>query len=447
MGVFLVGMSAIGVSAYALRDQIFNRPVVTTAIADTLPAPVVTAALGMDISQADAETSRAQPGPQLAALSLPDTGLRNMLASPLSRVFLGTPEKTPPRRPTRLGGAPLSEAERLAGLRPRVRPEALDTAPAEAEEPVRLASLAAPENFESGETVARLSAPSGLQDVQPDTAPEVSSLPAVPQTSAISGACPSRLARDIPRRSGGAKSAQAVLASVQGVDGVKRDQQVIGEILRGNVPDFLRNLVPVTISGRAGDGSSAKITICVTPDYLALGGDRDFVRLPLGLSAATRIADEFNMLLPTPRMVDMIYRSAAVRLSPSPMTPGAQMTSTAYFMRHNDTVEAQRRKVGAPAGALISGHKKDLVLTSRLASNRGRVAIYGWHRRNGQPIQPLSTVHGAGYADYSHGVRLVSRTAYLNGREVDLASLMSDARYAGLLSSEGALSRTVLASN
>ena len=69
------------------------------------------------------------------------------------------------------------------------------------------------------------------------------------------------------------------------------------------------------------------------------------------------------------------------------------------------------------------------------------------HRRNGKPIQPLSTVHGAGYADYSPGIRLVSRTAYLDGREVDLERLMGDPRYAGLISHEGPLGSSVLASN
>ena len=45
-------------------------------------------------------------------------------------------------------------------------------------------------------------------------------------------------------------------------------------VLAGNVPDFLRNLVPVTFTG-----GGATITICVAPDYLAVGSDRDFVRV------------------------------------------------------------------------------------------------------------------------------------------------------------------------
>ena len=33
-----------------------------------------------------------------------------------------------------------------------------------------------------------------------------------------------------------------------------------------------------------------------------------------------------------------------------------------------------------------------------------RVAIYGWHRPDGRPIQPLSTVHGFRYADRNNFV-------------------------------------------
>jgi len=166
----------------------------------------------------------------------------------------------------------------------------------------------------------------------------------------------------------------------------------------------------------------------------------------MGLNAAIRISNDFEMILPTPRMVDLFYSLAEVKLTPSPMKPGAAMTSTGYFQRHNLIVENQRRRVGAMPGMLVSGHKKDLVLTRRLHTKRGRVAIYGWHRRNGQPIQPLSTVHGAHYADYSHGIRLVSRRALLNGKKTDLRTLMKDPHYASLLTDEGALPSLVFAS-
>jgi hypothetical protein len=53
-------------------------------------------------------------------------------------------------------------------------------------------------------------------------------------------------------------------------------------------------------------------------------------------------------------------------------------------------------------------------------------------------------VHGASYADYSHGIRLVSKTAYLNGRAVSLDELLSSRRYAYLLNSDGPLPGQVI---
>ncbi|HHX88982.1 MAG TPA: hypothetical protein GX700_04270, partial [Paracoccus sp.] len=261
------------------------------------------------------------------------------------------------------------------------------------------------------------------------------------------GNCSATLTRAIPRRASGAEGGQTVIARLTASAGATRDNAIAQAVITGNIPDFLRQLVPVTFEGAGADGRRARITLCVMPDYLALGSNTDFVRVPLGLPAANLIAERFDMVLPTTRMVDAIHAQASLRLRPSPMTPGSEMVSTGYFLRHNATLETQRRSAGGALGALVSGHKKDLVLSNRLDRNPGRVAIYGWHRANGQPIQPLSTVHGAGYADYSHGIRLVSRTAYVNGQPVDLRALLGDARYAGLISNEGPIaSRLMLAS-
>jgi hypothetical protein len=226
------------------------------------------------------------------------------------------------------------------------------------------------------------------------------------------------------------------MAGIGNGSGSARDNAIVAEAVKGNVPDFLRDLQPVRFSGMVG-GRRTEITICVTPDYLAVGSDADHVRVPLGMPAALRVAEAFSMMLPTTRMVDAIYAQAELHLSPRPMTPGPQMRSTDYFMRHDATVDAQFVRAGGHDGILVAGHKKDLVIANRLSRAPGRVAIYGWHRSKGDPIQPLSTVHGASYADYSHGIRLVSGTAYLNGRATDLASLLTDRRYAGILNNDG----------
>ena len=76
------------------------------------------------------------------------------------------------------------------------------------------------------------------------------------------------------------------------------------------------------------------------------------------------------------------------------------------------------------------------MLSSRLWSVPGRVAIYGWHRGADEPIQPLSTRHGARYADYSHGVRLVSDTVYVNGMPRKMTEVLEDSVLASRLTDE-----------
>ena len=127
----------------------------------------------------------------------------------------------------------------------------------------------------------------------------------------------------------------------------------------------------------------------------------------MNLYTAESVASHFGFILPTKKIVDAIYAQSTYHLSPQPMTAGPQMRSMEYYRTHNQMIQDQLHARGIPLGDLISGHKKDVVVTNRFANNEGKIAIYGWHRALGDPIQPLSTVHGAFYADYSHGIRLI----------------------------------------
>ncbi|MBT8474959.1 MAG: hypothetical protein HKO95_13840 [Rhodobacteraceae bacterium] len=252
---------------------------------------------------------------------------------------------------------------------------------------------------------------------------------------------PTRCALDqiatLPARSSKSRPGSGFVQDVRNLSGAARDAAVTEQVLSGNVPEFLRKLVPVTLSGTRPEGQRIDVEICVTPDYLAVGDNSDFVRVPVGLPAAAGIAADLGFMLPTTKMVDAIYAQADLRLPPAPMPPTAQMASTDYFWRHHATVEEQRGRAGQVATALTAGQKKDIVLSNRLRTKVGRVAIYGWHRPNGKPIQPLSTVHGAYYADYSHGVRLVSGTAFVNGTPYPLAEILEDPQLSQILSNEG----------
>jgi len=311
-----------------------------------------------------------------------------------------------------------------ASLRPEERPSGFATVVASAREPANVTAISSVE-------VARAAAP------EVEIEPARLELETLRPIRTAGNPCTSRLARGIPGRTRSAPGGSDVISALAGMGGADRDARVMAALFDGNVPDFMRNLRPVSFGGVTASGEEMVVTICVMPDYLAVGSDRDFVRVPLGLPAALRVADAFDMMLPTPRMVDAIFAQADLRLSPQPMQPGAEMTSTNYFLRHDGLVDQQMARAGGRLGLLVAGQKKDVVLANRLSANPGRVAIYGWHRASGSPIQPLSTVHGAQYADYSHGVRLVSRTAFVGGRAVDLGDLLTDARYASLLNSDG----------
>lgn len=214
-----------------------------------------------------------------------------------------------------------------------------------------------------------------------------------------------------------------------------RENAILEQALAGNVPAFARSLRPVRLRWSSPRGETHEATVWVMPDYLAIGSNEDFVRVPVGLPTAERIAQEWGMGLPTRRIVDATYRQAELKLRPEPMPPGPEMTSTRYFVEHDRSIERQRG--GRAIGRLVAGHKKDLVTTPRLDRQPGRVAIYGWHRDDGRPIQPLSLVHGARYADYSHGVRLVSLRVLVDGSWHDLRELLHDPELAPLVSDEG----------
>jgi hypothetical protein len=242
----------------------------------------------------------------------------------------------------------------------------------------------------------------------------------------------------IPSRPQAAMGGSEFGAMTQGWSGRDRQQAALQELRSGNIPDFLRHLKPVHLEDTTAEGRVLHATIWVTPDYLAIGCDQDFLRIPLTRPVAVTVAEEFGFVLPTRKIVDAIAEQADFRFKPQPLPPGKMMRSSEYYVRHNEMIEAQRR--GRPLGELVAGHKKDIVLSNRLLGPE-RIAIYGWHRRNGDPIQPLSTVHGAAYADYSHGVRLVYKYVCIDGELRSIYDVLVDPTLAPVLSYEGLLPR------
>jgi hypothetical protein len=263
--------------------------------------------------------------------------------------------------------------------------------------------------------------------------------PAPATTTSLTPTCPQGLSRSIPARPPGAVTGSAFAARVAKISDMDREGMIGDELMRGNVPGFLRHLKPVTLQGTTPTGDVVRIVICVAPDYLSIGSDSDFIRIPMGLRTALAVTERFGFVLPTKKMVDAIYDQAEVKLPPQPMPANEQMRSTAYYTTHNSRITEQSFEAGVTLGALMAGQKKDLVVSNRLEQIPGRVAIYGWHLESGHPIQSLSLVHGARYADYSHGVRLIADVAYVDGAPRSIFAVLEDPQLAGVLNDEGAV--------
>lgn len=226
----------------------------------------------------------------------------------------------------------------------------------------------------------------------------------------------------LPRESGRKMTGESFYNSIGKSNWKERDSIATAEILSGNFPPFLKNFSGVHSTLIDSNGRLYKATFYVSPDYLSVGTNDNFARIPLTPMAAQKIADSFHCFLPTKKLVDLIYAQAKIKLTPVPLY--IFRDSSISMWQHHLVIEGQRKgKKG-----LIAGIKKDIVISSKVSSDSraNRVAIYGWHLPGGKPIQPIYTGHVNWYVDYSHGVRLIYKKAKVNGRWMDYETLLKD---------------------
>jgi hypothetical protein len=215
----------------------------------------------------------------------------------------------------------------------------------------------------------------------------------------------------------------------------EREVRALAQFDGGNVPSFLRRLVPVQLHGTVA-GRERTATVFVTPDYFGLGTEADWLRLPLTPQAAQRLADRLDCVLPTRRLVDAIWQQATVKVAPHPFSPKEHdILALPLFVDHLHAVEAARGD--ADRALLFAGHKKDVVVSPLLAEFPNRVVIYGWHRPDGRAIQPLWKGHTTGHVDYSHGIRFVARAVLIDGAPTTVDAVLADPLLHVLLSDEG----------
>jgi len=241
----------------------------------------------------------------------------------------------------------------------------------------------------------------------------------------------------IPPRAKDAVGGTEFVRRVAGMSLTEREAVILAELRRGNVPQFMQTFKPVRAAFTSKSGERVEATYFVAPDYLSIGADDDFVRMPMTPRTAQAAAEMFGCVLITPKMSNDIFAQAGCKLDPRPLSVDREKVET--FLEHHRMIEAQRLEKGARLGLLVAGTKKDVVVSARLKDAPGRVAIFGWHFSDGRPIQPLSLVHQETYVDYSHGIRLASRALVIGVQTKDIEEICGDTDLSALVSDEGSI--------
>lgn len=249
---------------------------------------------------------------------------------------------------------------------------------------------------------------------------------------------------NVPARPTNALEGSQVVDSITNLSLEDREIYIMNQILQGNIPDFQRNMILVEDSALI-TGSYVHVEYYVVPDYLALGSDTNYYLCPMTPILGQRLADTLDCILPTRKMVGNIWNHASVKMTPESIPPSPLMTTVPVMSDHNDMVWTQRQTFlpGNPLGELVSGNKKDVVLSNLIYDNAppARVVIYGWHYPSGTNIQPLYAGHIDTYADYSHGIRLIQKEVYVDGTPMDAETILASSNLHTLLSDEGLLSQ------
>ena len=220
---------------------------------------------------------------------------------------------------------------------------------------------------------------------------------------------------------------------------------IVETVTAGQVPDAMRHFRKITFTTPVVDSveilrKKHKVEMWVLPDYVAIGTNDDFVRMPMGPLAAQRIADALDCTLPTPFLVDRIAEASEGHVDIFPFRPlGNRNSQPIVFQDSNNAINAQFKAYGYEFGQFISGLKKDIVLTYKimtLTEYERNVAIYGWHHPDGRAQQPLFVRHGNFYVDYSHGVRLIYNKVKIDGVEYNIREILQSPELYRLLSDE-----------
>ncbi len=195
----------------------------------------------------------------------------------------------------------------------------------------------------------------------------------------------------------------------------KMEQAMLAEIAKGNIPSFCR---PENMKTMAMKANGITVQYKAGLDYMAIGSDHDFVRVPMTPILAQALSEKYGWGLPTRDMTRAIYANSDIKLSgvgyitapkgsAENLEQQTKMQGNEYIARHTADINKQLGEAGLSrlreGKSLVAGHKKDVII-SRYAIDHPDSLDFDGLYINGAPIQQ-NPAHESTYRDYSHGFR------------------------------------------
>ncbi len=250
----------------------------------------------------------------------------------------------------------------------------------------------------------------------------------IQQSTTLSGA-------QFPSRPTDAIPGSAFVELIKNMSLKDREERIFEEAKKGNMPTFCKTFKTVRFKENGHE-----CLVEVVPDYFAIGSDVDFCRLPLSPEMTQKIGDYFSCSLPTTKMVDSIWEASQLRIQPITHAPNGNDNEQVFmFSLHNQEIETAlhaQQSTWERTNIILGGLKKDLVISNKIIQNPNKVGIYGWHKLDGTFWQPLYFGHINTYMDYSHGIRLVNTLVWVDGKPMDIKTVLKDENLYQLLSNE-----------
>jgi hypothetical protein len=202
-------------------------------------------------------------------------------------------------------------------------------------------------------------------------------------------------------------------------------------------------------------------TFLVSCDALKIEG----VRVNVSAEMQQQIADTIGASLMTPKIADLRFANAQIRLPPMPM--GITDSTAAMLSQSKKIDDAIAQRAGSDTkGKIVATTGKNWVLTNELigAHPSNDAANYGWHFTATGPswkgikgylcdsrmtdpltklqifvIQSSAEAHNRKHLDYSQIAEYVYETCVVDGQQRALTDVLSDPALAFLGSHEGPL--------